>query len=81
LKNKEKKDKLGIPLSIDIIGNEESLWESRQGERRLIARELFWWLIGRKYEFGSVVERRGEERFKFANLKVIYEDLMNACSL
>jgi hypothetical protein len=27
---------------------------------RLIGREVFWWLTGRKYELGKVVEKGGE---------------------
>jgi hypothetical protein len=39
--------------------------------------ELFWRLIGRKYKLERVVEREGEERFGVANLKVVYEGLVN----
>jgi hypothetical protein len=35
LKKKEKKENLGIHLSIGVIGIEEGLWECRQRERRL----------------------------------------------
>jgi hypothetical protein len=44
LKNKEKKQRLGILLPIGIIGSKGGLWEGRQRERKLIAKELFWWL-------------------------------------
>jgi hypothetical protein len=37
-----------------------------------MARELFWWLTGRKYELGRVVERGGEEMFRGADPKVVY---------
>jgi hypothetical protein len=56
------------------------LRETRQIERRLIARELFWWSTDRKYELGRVIEREGEERLRVANLKLVYWGLMNACS-
>jgi hypothetical protein len=56
---KEKKENLRLPLPIGTIGSERGLWEGRQKER-LIGRELFWWLTGRKNELGRVVER-GEE--------------------
>jgi hypothetical protein len=45
-------------LPIGIIGTEGRLKEGRQREWKLIGRELFWWLIGRKYKLGSVVEMR-----------------------
>jgi hypothetical protein len=56
------------------------LWEGRQRERKLIARELFWWLTGRKYELGKVVERGGEKRFRVINLKVFHLRSCDACS-
>jgi hypothetical protein len=58
---KRGRESLGIPLSIGIIGSEGGLWEGRQRERKLRARELFWWLRDRKYKLGRVVERGGEE--------------------
>jgi hypothetical protein len=36
------------------------LWEGRQSESRLRARE-FWWLRGEKYKLGRVVEIGGDE--------------------
>jgi hypothetical protein len=42
-------------LFIGTIGNEGGFWESRQRERKLILRELFWWLTDRKYELEKVV--------------------------
>jgi hypothetical protein len=47
------------------------LREGGQRERRLIAREFFWQLTGRKYELGRVVERREEEKFRVVNLMVV----------
>jgi hypothetical protein len=37
-------------------------------------------LTGRKYELGSVVEKKVEEGFRVVNLKVVYQGLLNACS-
>jgi hypothetical protein len=80
LKKRERKENLGIPLCIVIIGSEGGVREGRQRERRSIARELFWWLTGRKYELWKVVEQGGEERFRVVNLMVVYGGLVNACS-
>jgi hypothetical protein len=52
---------LGIPLLIEIIGSEGGLWQGRQREKILIPGELLWWLTGRKYKLGKVLEKRGEE--------------------
>jgi hypothetical protein len=49
LQRTAKRENLGIHLSFEVIGSEDGLWEGGQRERRLIAMELFWWLIGRKY--------------------------------
>jgi hypothetical protein len=46
----------------------------------LIATELFWWLISRKYKLRRVVGRGGEKRFRVINLKVIFGGLVNACN-
>jgi hypothetical protein len=80
LKKRERKENLGIPLCIVIIGSEGGVREGRQRERRSIARELFWWLTGRKYELWKVVEQGGEERFRVVNLKVVSVGFVNACS-
>jgi hypothetical protein len=56
------------------------LREGRQRERRLIARELFWWLTGGKYELRKVLEKEGKRWLRVINLKVVYGSLMNACS-
>jgi hypothetical protein len=37
------------------------LRENRQGKRKWTTRELFWWLTGRKYKFGRVVEREEKD--------------------
>jgi hypothetical protein len=44
------------------------LREGRQRESRLRAKELFWWLTGKKYKLGRVVER-GEEMVSSCKLK------------
>jgi hypothetical protein len=56
LKKREKR-KSGNPLSIGIIGIEGEWRESRHRERRLIAREFFSWVAGKKYELRRVIER------------------------
>jgi hypothetical protein len=46
----------------------------------LIARELFWWVTGRKYGLRRVVERGGEKRLSIVNLKMVYGVFVNLCS-
>jgi hypothetical protein len=63
LHSTEKKEKNNIWESLYLLELLVVKKDCRRAnrERRLIAREFFWWLTGRKHELVKVVERVGEE--------------------